>query len=407
MQSTIVRSLGLVLLAGLCASAQKLATDTPVKPLAQQAQPALKQQQNPLPDLENRHPISEATRFQLIQILNAEFVRVRKMLPIGDKSITLSSEGEFKPTDGRLHQLAMAYGSACKIGDRVKITSVAFKDKGVYLEINGGPKKKSKWYQHVSVGGMGGMVGGEDPNQAQATGAAITLEFKKHVPEMTGEELKQLLNPIFDFSVKTAGEVYLETLPPKVKDAITKHEVLVGMNREMVVMAKDRPEQKVREKDEKGRDCEEWIYGAPPKDVVFVRFVGDEVSQVKTMKVAGEMVLKTEKEVDVKEGVATMASSIPRDSNQAGNAANANNNGNANGNPNGGTADAPQSGQQQADQQQPLHKPTLKRPGEESDPALAPAVSSSTIPATSERKPEPEWGTGGQQPTSQTKQPPK
>jgi len=40
---------------------------------------------------------------------------------------------------------------------------------------------------------------------------------------------------------------------------------------------KDRPPQKVREKDDKGKEFEEWIYGAPPQDVVFVRFSGDEV----------------------------------------------------------------------------------------------------------------------------------
>ncbi|HEV3318021.1 MAG TPA: hypothetical protein VG488_13670 [Candidatus Angelobacter sp.] len=403
MQSTIVRSLGLVLLAGLGASAQNLATDSQAKTPAQQAQPAL-QQPKSLPDLEKRHPISDTTRFQLIQILNAEFVRVRKMLPIGDKSITLSPEGEIKPTDGRLHQLAMAYGAACKVGDRVKITSVAFREKGVYLEVNGGPKKKSKWYDHISVGGMGGMTGGQDPNQAQATGAAITLEFKHHVPEMTGEELKQLLNPVFDFSVRSAAEVYLETLPPKVKDAITKHEVLVGMNREMVIMAKERPGQKLREKDDKGDEYEEWIYGAPPKDVVFVRFKGDEVSQVKTMKIAGEMVVKTEKEVDVKEGVASLASANPPNSNANGNA-------NPGAGTNTGTGDAAapaQSGQQQAGQQ-PTHRPTLKRAGEEPDPAVAPAVSTSTIPATSQRKAEPEWGTGGQpgQQPPQNEQPPK
>lgn len=415
MQSQITHFLGLVLLTGLSASAQKLDTqtqtkDTRFKPLAEQSQSALQQNQALLADLEKRQPISQATRMQVITLLNAEFVRVRKMLPIGDKSITLSPEGEIKPADGRLHQLAMSYGSACKVGDRVKITNVAFKEKGLYLEINGGPKKKSKWYDHVSVGGMGGMTGGQDPNQAQATGAAITLEFKHHVPEMTGAEIKQLLNPVFDFSVKSAGEVYLETLPPKVKDAITKHEVLVGMNREMVIMAKERPEQKVREKDGKGKEYEEWIYGTPPKDVVFIRFTGDEVSQVKTMKVAGETVVKTEKEVDVKEGVTSLASGTQPNSNQNGSASTTPSSGT---NPNDGTStrtgDATASTQssQQAPQQ-PTRRPTLKRPDEGSDPALAPAVSSTTIPATSERKPEPEWGTGGQAPPpSQQPQPPK
>src|SRR5579859_1650572 len=126
-QSIIVRSLGLVLVAGLGTSAQKLTIDNQAKPPAQQAQLSA-QHQELLTDLEKRHPISDTTRFQLIQTLNAEFVRARKTLPIGDKSIALSTDGEIRPADGRLHQLAMAYGAACKVGDRVKITNVAFKE---------------------------------------------------------------------------------------------------------------------------------------------------------------------------------------------------------------------------------------------------------------------------------------
>src|SRR5260370_588166 len=100
---------------------------------------------------------------------------------------------------------------------------------------------------------------------------------------------------------------YSETLPPKIRDAIKKHEILVGMNRDMVIMAKDRPEQKVREKDDKGKEYEDWIYGKVPQDVVFVRLVGDEVTMVKISKVVGQVVVKTEKEVDIKDGVASLA----------------------------------------------------------------------------------------------------
>ncbi|HEV2990287.1 MAG TPA: hypothetical protein VG759_17720 [Candidatus Angelobacter sp.] len=391
MQSIAARFFGLVFVAGLGAFAQQPFTIAPPPQApAQQAPPTDPQL---VQELEKRQHISDATRFQLIQSLNAEFVRVRKILPVGDKSITLSPEGEIKPTDGRLHQLAMAYGAACHVGDRVKITSMAFKDKAVYLEINGGPKKKSKWYDHISVGvgGGGGMVGSPDPNQAQPTGAALTLEFKNHVPEMTIGELKQLLNPVFDFSVKSAAEVYVETLPPKVKDAITKHEVLVGMNREMVIMARERPTQKVREKDDKGEEYEEWIYGAPPKDVTFIRFKGDEVSQVKTMKVAGEMVVKTEKEVDVKDGVASLVADSSKP--------------NANANPT--ETGAPDGDQDKSAQQKPSQKPTLRRAGEEPDPAVAPSLSTSTIPATSQRKQEPEWGTSEQPPQQNQQRPPK
>jgi hypothetical protein len=319
-------------------------------------------------DLDGRQNLNDGTKMQLIRVLDAEFVHVRKNLPVGEKDLVIAPDGLVKPGDAQLYRMAQTYGAAAKIGDRVQITNIVFKEKSIYLEINGGPKKKTKWYQHVQISGMGGSAGGVDPNQGQPTGAAVTVEFKKHVPEMTGAELKQMLTPVLDFSVKTAAEVFVDTLPPKIREAVKRHEVLVGMNHDMVVMAKDRPPQKVREKDDKGKEYEEWIYGAPPQDVVFVRFSGDEVIQVKTAKVGGQMIVKTEKEVDVKDGVPTLAalksSNNPQD-----------------------VSGAPQ-------QEQPTHKPTLKRPDEQPDPMTQPAAdgaSSTRLPPPPQD--EPQWGT--------------
>lgn len=320
-------------------------------------------------DLDSREKLANGTRMQLIRVMDAEFVHVRKYFPVGEKNMVIAPDGLVKPGDAELYRMAQTNGAAAKLGDRVQITNIVFKEKSIYFEINGGPKKKTKWYQHIQVSGMGGSTGGVDPNQAQPTGAAVTLEFNKHVPEMTGAELKQMLTPVLDFSVKTAAEVFVDTLPPKIKEAVKKHEVLVGMNHDMVVMAKDRPQQKVREKDDKGKEYEEWIYGAPPQDVVFVRFTGDEVVQVKTAKVGGQMIVKTEKEVDVKDGVPTLAALKSSDNPQE-------------------VSGAPQ-------QDQPTHKPTLKRPDEQPDPMTQPAsgTSSSTSKPLPTPQDEPQWGT--------------
>jgi len=324
-------------------------------------------------DLDNRQNLSDGTKMQLIRVMDAEFVHVRKNLPVGEKDLVIGPDGLVKPGDAQLYRQAQTYGAAAKVGDRVQITNIVFKEKAIYFEINGGPKKKTKWYQHIEISGMGGSTGGVDPNAAQPTGAAVTLEFKKHVPEMTGAELKQMLTPVLDFSVKTAAEVFVDTLPPKIKEAVKKHDVLVGMNHDMVVMAKDRPEQKVREKDDKGKEYEEWIYGAPPKDVVFVRFSGDEVVQVKTAKVGGQMIVKTEKEVDVKDGVPTLAALK--------------------------STDNPQDVSGAPPPEQPTHKPTLKRPDEQPDPMTQPAGggASSTRQLPSGEPDEPQWGTNGKQ----------
>jgi hypothetical protein len=330
-------------------------------------------------DLDSRQPLNDATKMQLIRVMDAEFVHVRKYFPVGDKSMTIGPDGLVRPGDAQLFKMAQINGAAAKVGDRVQITNIVFHEKSIYFEINGGPKKKTKWYQHIEISGMGGARGGVDPNQAQPTGAAVTLEFKKHVPEMTGGELKQLVGTVLDFSVKTAAEVFVDTMPPKIKTAVKNHEVLVGMNHDMVVMAKDRPPQKVREKDEKGHEYEEWIYGAPPQDVVFVRFVGDEVVQVKTAKVGGQIVVKTEKEVEVKDGVPTLAALK--------------------------SSETPQDVKGGAQPQEPTHRPTLKRPDEQPDSgvqrvggptgAQPPNPQQANPQQPSPPQEEPQWGTQG------------
>ena len=322
-------------------------------------------------DLDNRQNLTDGTKMQLIRVMDAEFVHVRKNFPVGEKDMVIAPDGLVKPGDAQLYRLAQTYGAAAKIGDRVQITNIVFKEKSIYFEINGGPKKKTKWYQHIEISGMGGSTGGTDPNQAQPTGAAVTLEFKKHVPEMTGAELKQMLTPVLDFSVKTAAEVFVDTLPPKIREAVKRHDVLVGMNHDMVVMARDRPEQKVRERDEKGKEYEEWIYGAPPKDVVFVRFEGDEVVQVKIAKIGGQITVKTEKEVDVKDGVPTLAALKSSDTPQD-------------------VSGAPQP-------EQPTHRPTLKRPDEQPDPMVQQAGGASSNRQQPPPQDEPQWGTNGKQ----------
>ena len=323
-------------------------------------------------DLDNRPNLNEGTKMQLIRVMDAEFVHVRKYFPIGDKSMVIGADGAVRPGDAQLFRMAQTVGAAAKLGDRVQITNIAFREKTIYLEINGGPKKKQKWYQHIQISGMGGSTGGVDPNQAQPTGAALTLEFKKHVPEMTGPELKELLSPVLDFSVKTAAEVFVDTLPPKIREAVKNHEVLVGMNHDMVVMARDRPQQKVREKDENGKEYEEWIYGTAPQDVVFVRFVGDEVVQVKIAKVGGQMIVKTQKEVEVKDGVPSLASLK--------------------------SSDAPEDVKGGPQGEQPTHKPTLKRPDEQPDPMSLPGGGTATRQAQPPPQDEPQWGTNGKQP---------
>jgi hypothetical protein len=243
--------------------------------------------------------ISDRTRMDLVRALNAEFVFARKTFPMGEKGLRLK-DGVVTPDDAEVRQMIAAYGPAVRPGDRAQITNVLFKDRSIIFEINGGPRKKKRWYERLEVGGSGGSkpVAQADPATLNARGSYVELMFDKHVPEIDSEHLKKLLDPVFNFRAVSAVEAYMESIPPKARTAIQNHQVLVGMNREMVQYAKGRAPKKYREHDGK-LDYEEWIYGEPPNDVEFVRFVGDEVVRVVTMKVDGEKLVRSEKEIDL------------------------------------------------------------------------------------------------------------
>lgn len=244
--------------------------------------------------------MSVHTRAEIMHVFNAELVYIRTNFPMGKTGLKLKN-GVLTPNGTDLQQLMSLWGPAAKPGDQARISDVTFKGNFIRFEINGGPVKRGKWYQHIQIGGAQPATitpGGEQPSNPR--GSYVELYFDKFVPEMTGPELKELLRPVFDFDSKSSLEAYLESVPPKVKDAITHHQVLVGMNQQMVIYAKGRPPKRVREQDG-DTSYEEWIFGTPPEDVDFVRFVGDEVIRVETMRVDGQKTVRVEKEVNLDE----------------------------------------------------------------------------------------------------------
>ncbi len=244
--------------------------------------------------------MSAKTREEILHVFNAELVYIRTTFPMGKTGLKLR-DGTITPNGEELQQLMALWGPAAKPGDQARISDVIIKSNLIRFEINGGPVKRGKWYQHIQIQGAQPTVvtpGGEQPTNPR--GSFVELYFEKFVPDLTGPELKQLLRPVFDFDSKSPVEAYLETVPPKVKDAIEHHQVLVGMNQQMVIYAKGRPPRRVREQDG-DVSYEEWIFGTPPEDVDFIRFVGDEVVRVETMKVDGQKVVRVEKEVNLED----------------------------------------------------------------------------------------------------------
>lgn len=239
------------------------------------------------------------TRVLVIRDLTAEHAFARRILPQGEKGLVVKN-GKVSPSDAQVMQLVAENGPAAQPGDKCVISNVVLKEKAIILEINGGPKKHQKWYRHIEVGMNGGMtpVGGPDTS-LNAHGSMVTLEFDNYVPELTGDQIRGLLAPVLDFKALSVAEAYEKTLPPKLQEAIKNHQVLVGMDKDMVVYAKGRAPKKVRDKDEKGHDYEEWIYGNPPEEVDFVRFSGNIVTRLEIMTVDGQKIVRTEKEVDL------------------------------------------------------------------------------------------------------------
>jgi len=260
------------------------------------------------------------TRIMVIRSLQSERVFARVLFPQGDKGLKIKN-GVVTPSDMVIAQQVSEFGAAAKPGDRCVITDVKITDKDIVLEINGGPKKKGKWYQHIQVSGGGGastpLPGTPSPQSLDAHGSVVTLEFDKFVPDVNGDQVRAMLNPVFDFKALTASEAYQKTLPPKIQEAIRDHKILVGMDKEMVMYSKGRPQQRIRDKDDKGEDYEEWIYGVPPQEVDFVRFKGNEVARLEVMSVDGKKVVRTDREVDLPSKEGELAEQKPASKPQA------------------------------------------------------------------------------------------
>src|SRR5438128_2592058 len=105
----------------------------------------------------SNRPITEENRVALIRGIQAEFINVKKPFPQGKEGLIFKN-GVVQVSDQEIRKRLAMNGPAARPGDRSQITGFEFKDKNVILEINGGPQKKKKWYQRVSVAGMGGTT---------------------------------------------------------------------------------------------------------------------------------------------------------------------------------------------------------------------------------------------------------
>jgi hypothetical protein len=237
------------------------------------------------------------TRLELMRVLQAEQGFAMRPFPRGHKGLLLVANGKLEPAGEPYLKMVTDEGLSAKPGDRLVLTDIKIEHGKIIIDLNGGPDVKHRFLRHVEVGAGPAMNPVVQDNEQEPTGARLTLAFEKHIPELTGSEVKQLLAPLISFDVKTPVQAYTDTLPTKLKDAILNHHVLVGMNTEMVIFAKGAPETKTRELDGQ-MPFEEWIYGKPPKEVEFVRFNGNRVIRLELAKTGERPVIFTKDEVE-------------------------------------------------------------------------------------------------------------
>ncbi|MGC2403138.1 MAG: hypothetical protein WA510_25340 [Acidobacteriaceae bacterium] len=242
-------------------------------------------------------PISERTKQQLVRTFQADEAFAVRPLPLGTKGIVLHANGPLSPSGSGYADELEKYGISAKPGDRVVITRFEVRPDRIIFEFNNGPEKHHHLLQHIEVGGMGGMAPLAQDDGQVPVGARMTLVFEKFVPEMEAYQLRKLIAPMIDFSLKSPAEAFADTLPPKLKGAVLNHEVLVGMNREMVLKAVGQPDQKVRETDGQ-TPFEEWIYGTPPHEVQFVRFNGNRVIRLEIADIGQPPIIRDKDETD-------------------------------------------------------------------------------------------------------------
>ena len=215
-------------------------------------------------------PLDERGRRELIRDLEAEQGFAHRELPLG-AGLTLLANGNLTPRDEEYRRMLYQKGQSASPGDRVEVTALQFHADSIVLDFNGGPYAKHRFLSHLSLNDM--PVAQQGPI---ATGCRITLVFEGGIPELSAAEVKELLDPVVDFKAKSSAEAFADSLPPKVRDAVQSHEVLVGMDRHTVLAAMGEPHSKHREHEAGGDPnsptWEEWIYGEPPQPTQFVRF---------------------------------------------------------------------------------------------------------------------------------------
>jgi hypothetical protein len=223
--------------------------------------------------------ISRDAKFEILRTVMADQAASRIALPFGTGGVEVSDAGEVNKQ--KLDTDLKKNGQSIEVGKVVTVTEISFGEDKIEIELDGGGKNKKGFLDRLEVG-LGSQtrpVSNDDPKKAK--GSKVVLKFAEKIPpDLTPDQLKQLLNPILDFERRNFLKTGIDALPPEFQEAVKVKEARIGMDRSTVILALGRPDRKVREKVD-GIETEDWIYFQRGLRAQFVTFENDVVVRIR------------------------------------------------------------------------------------------------------------------------------
>ncbi len=227
-----------------------------------------------------KQKLSPEQRARIVREMVAEYGTAKTIIPRSKKALEVDKEGKYD--EDEWGDAMDKFGPAARLGDLIQITKVEFKNDAIVLELNHGIKGGRRWWHRIQVSGStnrGSTLGANQSVHAPG-GTKLALPLDGEISELEPDDIKNMLKPVLDFEQRSATELYMEKLPKEFQEAIKAKRVLRNMDKDMVLLAKGRPDRKVRDfKD--GLETEDWIYGKPPGNITFVTFEDDKVIKIK------------------------------------------------------------------------------------------------------------------------------
>jgi hypothetical protein len=227
--------------------------------------------------------LTKEARLAIVSGMIATEGAARIPMPLGKTGVELSENGVV--ARDKLQKEISDNGAAIAAGAVVSITAIEFSDKSIEFEIDGGGSKKGGILSRIQVGvGAGGPVStqGSGPQAPALRGSKVTLKFSGKAPkDLSVEQLKTLLNPVLDFSKQSLARTGIEALPPEFQEAVRLREARIGMDENTVLLAMGQPNNRIREKNSKGVDQEDWKYEGRGRRVTFVTFENGVVVEIR------------------------------------------------------------------------------------------------------------------------------